>query len=91
MDVDGQTGLFPLLGALAKTALARTCAVSGPEEERRYHARDKSLQRPPKDEAGDEGQDAKHHGDEKEEGAHQPSEGERRVAAIAAAYRNRAR
>jgi hypothetical protein len=31
-----------------------------------YHARDKRLHRPPKDEAGDEGQDAKRHGDEEE-------------------------
>jgi hypothetical protein len=65
--------------------------VSCPEEEHSYRARDKRLHRPPKDEAGDEGQDAKHHGDEEEEGAHQPSESERRVAAIAASYRHRSR
>jgi hypothetical protein len=70
---------------------ARTFAVSCPEEEHRYHARDKRLNRPPKDEAGDKGQDTKHHGDDEEEGAHQLSEREHRVAGIAASYRHRSR
>jgi hypothetical protein len=65
--------------------------VSGHEEKRRDRAPDTSLQRPPKHEALDEGEDAEHHGEEEDEGDHQPSMSERRAAASAASYRNRAR
>lgn len=69
----------------------RTREATGHKEERRDHAPDNSLQRPPKHEARDEGQDAEHHGEEEDEGGHQPSMSERRAAATAASYCNRAR
>ena len=75
------------LGAAARTTATqiassgrppRTREATGHKEERRDRAPDSSLQRPPKHEARDEGQDAEHHGEE-EEGGHQPSKSERRA------------
>jgi hypothetical protein len=44
--------------------------MSGPQEDRRDGARNNGLQRLPKQEVRDQGQDAEHHS-EKEEGGHQ--------------------
>ena len=94
---DRWTDIQPAPGRTRATQLAssrrppRTREATGHEEERRDHAPDNSLQRPPKHEARDEGEDAEHHGEEDDEGRHQPSMSERRAAASAASYRNRAR